>query len=111
MNAFARFYQHLFTSGNVDSEVVVTEAISPLVTDEMNQRLTEIPGMAEVQAAVFSISSDKAPGPDGFSAGFYQTFWDVIGDDVYRDIKDFFVSSFLHPRQNETHLRLIPKGT
>lgn len=42
--------------------------------------------------------------------GFYQTFWDVIGEDVYRDIREFFVSSFLHPRQTETHLRLIPKG-
>lgn len=111
VNSFALFYQQLFTSGNTDAGAVVTEAISPEVTSEMNQRLITIPDLAEVKAAVFSINSDKALGPDGFSAGFYQTFWDVIGDDVYRDIWEFFVSSVMHPRQNETHLRLIPKGT
>ncbi|XP_018474023.1 uncharacterized protein LOC108845291 [Raphanus sativus] len=46
-----------------------------------------------------------------FSADFYQTFWDIIGDDVYRDIRAFFETSYIHPRQNETHIRLIPKGT
>lgn len=76
----------------------MAEAISPRVTPEMNQRLIRIPDIVKVQAAVFSINSDKAPGPDGFSAGFYQNFWDVIGEDVYRDIKVFFKSSFLHPR-------------
>lgn len=77
----------------------------------MNQLLISIPDKAEVQAAVFSIHPDKAPGPDGFSAGFYQSFWDVIGDDIYNDIRGFFETTYLHPRQNETHVRLIPKIT
>lgn len=67
--------------------------------------------MAEVRAAVFSINPDKAPGPDGFSVGFYQSFWDVIGEDIYKDIRSFFETSYLQPRQNETHVRLIPKIT
>lgn len=67
--------------------------------------------MAEVRAAVFSINPDKAPGPDGFSVGFYQSFWDVIGEDIYKDIHNFFETSYLQPRQNETHVRLIPKIT
>lgn len=90
---------------------MVNEALIPLVTTKMISKLIEIPDKAEVQAAVFSINPGKAPGPDGFSSGFYQTFWDVIGDDVYRDVRTFFETSCLHPRQNETHLRLIPKTT
>ncbi|XP_010424774.1 PREDICTED: uncharacterized protein LOC104709936 [Camelina sativa] len=31
--------------------------------------------------------------------------------DVCRDIRSFFVTNYLNPRQNETHVRLIPKVT
>ena len=109
VNVFGLFYQKLFTSGNTEAEEVVREAIKPVITEEANQILIAILEFEEVKAAVFSIHSDKAPGPDGFSAGFYQSFWDVIGEDVYHDIQSFFETSHLQPRQNETHLRLIPK--
>lgn len=111
VKTFALFYQQIFKSGNTDAKELVCEALSPKVTPEMNQLLIAIPDKLEIQRAVFLIHSDKAPGPDGFSAGFYQTFWDVIGDDIVRDIREFFETSYLHPRQNETHLRLIPKVT
>ena len=67
------------------------------------------PSTLEIKEALFSINPDKAPGPDGFSASFYQSFWDIIGDDVVKDIKAFFSSGDLDQRQNETHVRLIPK--
>ena len=59
---------------------------------------------------MFSIHADKAPGLDGFSVGFYQSFWDIIGEDVSKYIRDFFASGSLSNRQNETHVRLIPKS-
>lgn len=72
--------------------------------------MSAVPTLEEVRAAAFAIHPDRAPGPDGFSAGFYQSFWDIIGGDMYRDILSFFEDSSLHPRHNETHVRLIPKG-
>ena len=75
----------------------------------MNLKLVARPDRVEVKAAVFAINSDKAPGPDGFSAGFYQAFWDIIGEDIYREVMTFFETGQLHPRYNETHIRLIPK--
>lgn len=60
---------------------------------------------------MFSIHPEKAPGPDGFSANFYQTFWDILGTEVIEDIKHFFTTGVLDPRQNETHVRLIAKVT
>ena len=109
VQTFVQFYHQLFTSGNTYARSVVEEALSPKVTTAMNEDLTKIPDMEEVRAAVFSIHPGKALGPDGFSAGFYQTFWDVIGADIFRDVKAFFETGQLNPRQNETHLRLIPK--
>ena len=109
VQTFVQFYHQLFTSGNTYARSVVEEALSPKVTTMMNEDLTKIPDMEEVRAAVFSIHPGKAPGPDGFSAGFYQTFWDVIAADIFRDVKAFFETGQLNPRQNETHLRLIPK--
>ena len=105
----ANYYQDIFSSRSVGDLSVVQEALSPKVSPEMNQALIALPTDLEIRAALFSINADKALGPDGFSAGFYQSFWDIIGDDISRDIRGFFSSGEIHRRQNETHVRLIPK--
>lgn len=109
VNTFRLFYDTLYTAGSTSSCGVVQEAITPKITSDMNLKLVAIPDIVEVKAAVFTINSDKAPGPDGFSAGFYQAFWDIIGEDIYREVRTFFETGQLHPRYNETHIRLIPK--
>lgn len=73
--------------------------------------LTTIPSDSEIGDAVKSINGNKAPGPDGFPATFYQAYWHIVSADVIKDVRDFFISSHLHPQQNETHIRLIPKVT
>ncbi|KAL0444845.1 UNVERIFIED_CONTAM: hypothetical protein Slati_2207200 [Sesamum latifolium] len=47
----------------------------------------------EVKEAFFDIAEDKAPGPDGYSAGFFKAAWSVIGDELTAAIQDFFVSA------------------
>lgn len=101
----------MFTAGRAEVNTVVQEALTLKISADINQKLIAIPDRAEVRAAVFSINLDKAPGPDGFSVSFYKAFWDITGEDIYGDIRMFFGSSYLNPRQNETHLRLIPKST
>jgi hypothetical protein len=39
---------------------------------------------------VFSLNKNKALGPDGFSAGFFQRAWPIVGEDVIEAILDFF---------------------
>lgn len=69
-----------------------------------------MPSEKKIKEATFSIHSGKAPGPDGFSSEFYQAYWHIIWKDVTRDVLLFFETGVLHPRQNQMHIRLIPKG-
>lgn len=105
----ASYFTMLFTAATDGNPQVVAEAIKPCVSASMNDSLIGIPDDQEIKRAVFAIHGDKAPGPDGFSASFYQGFWDILGEEVCRDIKSFFESGKLSRRQNETHVRLIPK--
>lgn len=66
------------------------ETLTPCISDEDNSHLTTIPDKEEVRRAVFAIHTYKAPGPDGFSAGFYNSYWDIIGEDICRDIRELF---------------------
>ena len=51
----------------------------------------------------------KAPGPDGFHAGFFQCMWDIVGDSIIKFARNFFDKGCLLERVNDTLLVLIPK--
>ncbi|KAL2237719.1 UNVERIFIED_CONTAM: hypothetical protein Sindi_0963600 [Sesamum indicum] len=63
----------------------------------------------EVKEAFFDIEEDKAPGPDGFSAGFYKAAWSIIGREVTKAILEFFHNGRLFKQINSTVISLIPK--
>jgi hypothetical protein len=54
----------------------------PQVSPEENDILISPFTESEVKEAVFQMEHNKAPGPDGFPAEFYQVFWGVIKDDL-----------------------------
>lgn len=109
--AVSDYFQDIFTSnGNTDFHIV-EEALIPCITDQMNDRLMAMPSLEEIRSAVFSIHPDKAPGSDGFSASFYQGYWEIIGADVSRGIRSFFETGVMQQGHNNTHVCLIPKIT
>ncbi|KAK4382247.1 hypothetical protein Sango_2890500 [Sesamum angolense] len=71
--------------------------------------LVQRPTREEVKDAFFDIAEDKAPGPDGYSSGFYKAAWPVIGDEVVKAILEFFTTGRLLKQVNTTMLALIPK--
>ena len=87
-------FQKLFKSVEGNREETVNYALSPMISGETNERLTQIPTAIEIKEALFSIHADKASGPDGFSAGFYHTNWENIGGEIVKEIQEF-----LHFRQ------------
>jgi len=46
--------------------------------DSVNLNLIKIPDMTEFKSALFSIDSSKTSGHDGFGAGFFKQYWDLI---------------------------------
>jgi len=88
---------------------MVQDVIPNLITDRINNMLTFLPTMDEVHNAIFSLNNDSAPGPDGFGAIFFQTYWEIIKQDVYKVVMQFFTTGWLLPNFNTNILLLIPK--
>ncbi|GKG14398.1 hypothetical protein Tco_0353998, partial [Tanacetum coccineum] len=63
----------------------------------------------EVKDAIFSIGDDKSPGPDGFTAAFFKEAWNIIANDVYLAVREFFRNGTLLKEINHTIIALIPK--
>lgn len=105
------YYSDLFQSSAFDGQHTIAEALQPCISETQNIMLTRMPQSKEIKEATFAIHADKAPGPDGFSAGFFQSNWEIIGSAVIKEIQGFFSTGILAPSINKTHVRLIPKIT
>ncbi|GKC85194.1 RNA-directed DNA polymerase, eukaryota, reverse transcriptase zinc-binding domain protein [Tanacetum coccineum] len=64
---------------------------------------------AEIKKAVWDCGTDKAPGPDGFSFGFYRRFWYLIEKDVCDAVRYFFIKGEIPNGCNASFIALIPK--
>lgn len=51
--------------------------------------------MKDVKAAIFDMSSHKAPGIDGFPASFFQKGWESMRMDVLNFVTKVFVEGYL----------------
>lgn len=64
---------------------------------------------AEIQEALFSMPTNKAPGPDGYPMEFYKAAWAVVGKDFITAVQSFFIYGFMPHGINATILSLVPK--
>jgi hypothetical protein len=81
----------------------------PQVSDEENEILIADFSEKEVREAVFQMEHNKAPGPDGFPAEFYQVFWGVIKDDLLAMFHEFHKETLDLFSLNFGIITLIPK--
>lgn len=106
----SNFYQELFSAQLESSPEGILAHVPRRVTEEMNEILKAPFTAKEVERALFMMGPNKAPGPDGFTAGFYQAHWDTIGVSVTNAVLDFLNGGQLPDGVNQTTIVLIPKA-
>ncbi|KAK4381538.1 hypothetical protein Sango_2958100 [Sesamum angolense] len=108
---FVNYFKKLF--GGSQRQTQNLEHLQPFARyliseDEATQIISPVQ-RHEIREALADINEDSAPGPDGFSSGFFKASWDVIGEDVCRAVMEFFNHDRLLKQLNATLITLIPK--
>lgn len=107
------FYQNLLGKTSHEFNQVKADRVSGLFRRKLSPSC--VAGMQagvtknEIKKVIFSMNKNKAPGPDGFSAGFFQQAWPVVGDEVCEAVLEFFTWGRLLKEVNATILTLVPK--
>jgi hypothetical protein len=102
------FYANLFTRQEVLDPGPILEHVVEKVTPEMNEALLKAYTVEEVKHAVFMMGANKAPGPDGLTAGFYQFHWETLGPGITAAVLKFLNGGALLETINSTTIVLIP---
>ena len=64
----------------------------------------------ELREALTSFADNKSPGEDGFTKEFYQTFFDILCNDLLNSYNEAFCKGSLSVSQKRGTITLIPKG-
>nr|GFA48284.1 RNA-directed DNA polymerase, eukaryota, reverse transcriptase zinc-binding domain protein [Tanacetum cinerariifolium] len=88
---------------------VKTSRMNLLLADMRNldQKIDE--GLASDEDKSSRISTNKAPGPDGYSFLFIKRFWDLLKHDIQEFVVSFFSSGKFLQDVNSAFITLIPK--
>jgi hypothetical protein len=63
----------------------------------------------EIWAVIQNFKGDKAPGPDSFSMAFFQKCWEILKNDIFAVLKEFYSTGKFEKSLNATFVSLIPK--
>ena len=74
-NIVQDYFENLFTS-----------EVGDLDPPDMNAGLMAQFSYEEVKKALFQIGDLKAPRSDGMHAVFYKRFWELLGDDLVKEV-------------------------
>lgn len=106
--AATNFFKNLFTE---EHEIrPVFEGLDFKRLGEQHEHILTDPfSTAEIDAAVAACDSSKSPGPDGFNFMFIKNSWDLIKEDIYAIVFEFWQTSHLPKGCNTALVALIPK--
>ncbi|WMV42630.1 hypothetical protein MTR67_036015 [Solanum verrucosum] len=64
--------------------------IPKIITGEHNLEMERVPPKDEIKHVVFGQNGDSASRHDGYSGFFFQSCWDITGDDVWNMVRAFY---------------------
>nr|GEW75572.1 RNA-directed DNA polymerase, eukaryota, reverse transcriptase zinc-binding domain protein [Tanacetum cinerariifolium] len=91
-----RFFHHWFEIDSfrfekpVERRATIEMCYPRTLLSEQCNDIERMVSKEEIKAAVWDCGTDKSPGPDGFTFGFYRQFWPIIEEDVYTAVSHFF---------------------
>ena len=103
------YFTELFQTSNPQLIDEALANVSTTITDQINADLTAPVSEWEVKLALFAMHPEKASGPDGFTALFYQNFWDIVKEDLTRMVNEFLFDGTMANGLNDANICLIPK--
>ena len=80
-----------------------------VLSEEDNIDLTRPFSVEEVKTALFSMNTNRAPGPDNIPTEFYQHCWEVVQNDIMNIFHCFHNGSLDVQRLNYGVITLLPK--
>jgi hypothetical protein len=108
-NMVNSYYQKLFTKPDESILWQQTRYTYPPIDDSEQANLKTSISSLEVKNALFAMAPWKAPGPDGFPAGFYQNGWSYMGSSLCDFVKSMWNNPTDVAAMNFTDICLIPK--
>jgi hypothetical protein len=88
------FYQRRLGTSVHSFEPLKADRVSQLINKKFSPScvasMEAVVTPEEIKNVIFAMNKHKAPGPDGFSAGFYQKAWTIVGQDVSDAVLEFF---------------------
>lgn len=80
-----------------------------MLSEEAREHVAQPITNEEIRVALFNIDPWKAPGPDGFPAGFFHSFWEIMEVDICCLVRNIFHTSKFPKGFNSTIISVIPK--
>ena len=103
------YFERIFTSSNPTSMENIFQAMKSKIGGDENANLLKEFTQEEIKVALDQMHPDKAPGPDGMTAGFYKKYWNVVGKVITSVILDFLNRGIDLRAINHTNVVLILK--
>jgi hypothetical protein len=85
-NAFINYFDDLFASGHASCISLSLQPLERRVSNEMSAKLLKPFIGEEVYRVLHQMAPLKAPGSNGFSAGFFQKNWSLMGENICQAI-------------------------
>ncbi|CAB4316713.1 unnamed protein product [Prunus armeniaca] len=84
------YLNDIFTSCHPTSILKIVGSVEPCITEAEGTNLLLPVTPEEVFEIVKHMNPSKSLGLDSFTRGFFQHYWQVVGDDVFKLVKSFF---------------------
>nr|GEY33898.1 putative RNA-directed DNA polymerase, eukaryota, reverse transcriptase zinc-binding domain protein [Tanacetum cinerariifolium] len=90
-----------------DQRILINMEFPNSISSEQQADLERLVSREELKTAVWNCGTDKSPGPDGFTFGFYRQFWSTIENDVFDVVNHFFSCGDIPKGCNSSFIVLV----